>query len=95
MFRKIFQRALRAMLVYTLGFRRGSYCRGCGAQVFDPSELLGGSNCHCTSSHIRALKGLISGLYVQLYLVNKYHEPPSRVRLCDRVAQVNSRNPKP
>ena len=37
-----------------------------------------GTTYHCTYNHIRALRGLISGAEVQLQLVKKYHEPPSR-----------------
>ena len=42
--------------------------------------LINQKNCayNCTYNHVRALKGLICGLYVLLKLVIKNHEPPSR-----------------
>ena len=36
------------------------------------------TNYDCTYNHARARKGLISGLEVQLKLVHKYHDLPSR-----------------
>ena len=68
------------------------------------SKVLGGSwylstnqNCtfHCTVYHFRALKGLMSGLSVQLSLVNQYHEPPSTECKVARDLSVSGRRHLP